>query len=328
MKKEVKFYVLSVFLTFFSVTSSAQKVEQFIGPWIQGGLNTIVTTPGVPDDPEAKDKEGNPIKNPYCLEKNTHGGGGSLGCMYELRLNRHFLVDAGIGFKSTWNRFSLQDDRIADTLRVNMTDAYWSNSLQIPLMIGGQWKNFYFLAGVKYDQPVFTQSVFDGKMKYTAVVDTTLIPRDVTSPWVHTKDSSSFKPNLTASLEIGFRLGEVFEATGFDVPKQNIQYRLALFADFNVLDFHKLKSNDSKYYEIFDVLSSKEYGGDCDLPVLDENNMPVIEDGKPKMNHISAPVYRSFMVGLKFTVFFRLHEKRGGRVYRDTPMRSSYGILE
>ena len=162
-------------------------------------------------------------------------------------------------------------------------------SLQIPLLLGGQWGKFYFLTGAKFDYALYTinhlkadQETIKGSITYQK--------RDSTI---------SFKPNLMVSAELGFRLGDVFEETGFDVPNPIAQYRLALFADVGVLPINKEAQNS--LIENGNVMSCRE-----------------TKDAK----------FKSFMVGIKFTVLFRLPKKKVCLSCMDQPFRSSHGILE
>lgn len=107
---------------------------------------------------------------------NRLGVGGGVGVGYEYHYN-HFILNAGVnvnlsrsGFKTDW---TTKNDPLADTTGTfnfevsakkdgsvknlyvyqftNRYDAYSHATIQPHLLVGGQWKGFYALAGVKFD---------------------------------------------------------------------------------------------------------------------------------------------------------------------------------
>ena len=360
MKKAVKIGLL--FMVFMGVvTPVSAQIENFVGAWAQGGeYSYLSNVNGV-------------LQNgrPFAL-RSSLGGGGGLGVMYEMRAGRHFLLDAGIGFNTSWTQFRThrndtsfmmpnQSDSISGLSfnyqydLSNRRDAYLSTSLQVPLMIGGQWGNFYFLAGAKLDLPLATRSIININMdahgydKMTnMLLPDTLCKGFVSGYPLKTKKDSIkiFTPDVNLTAEIGFRLGKVYKERGYDVPDPAVQYRLALFAEVGVLNV-RIKPNDD-VKPIYGKIPGYTYGNfDFSNVLTDVMNSkeaeeagypPKVVDGEdyeggntPAANlekPVSTTFFRSFMIGLKFTVLIRMPEKKIRRVYYDVPYRSSYGILE
>jgi len=275
MKKNVITYmVLAVLTACFSPVSA--QVSHFVGPYIQGGEYSIFT------------KADTTLKQTPSL-----GGGGSFGVVYELRAGKHFLLDAGVAGNAGWTQFNLPDKTFSREESYQLiTDAYLSSSLQIPVLVGGQWGRFYFLGGVKLDLEMYKQDslramhvMYDVPVEY-GKFKKTLQPE--------------LNPNLFVSAELGFRLGDVFEATGYDVPKQPVQYRLGLFADLGVL---KTPIKGTEKYVYGDFMNSEEA-------------------------FIAQARFLPFMVGVKFQVLFQLPQSKGCIICKEHSLRSNYGIIE
>ena len=362
MKKAVKIALLFAAIMGVVTPVSAQ-IENFVGAWAQGGEFSYLSN-----------VNGTLVNGrPFALNSSL-GGGGGLGVMYEMRAGRHFLLDAGIGFNTSWTQFKMQRQDTAfmmpnqsDTVAglsfnyryelTNRRDAYLNTSLQVPLMIGGQWGNFYFLAGAKLDLPLSTRSIVNIDMNahgYDMMLGTVL-PDSLCAGFMSgyklkTKQDSVklYMPNVNLTAEIGFRLGKVYRERGFDVPNPAVQYRLALFAEVGVLNVRIRPGDDVRpIYDnrkipgysygnfdfsnvVTDVMNSKE-AEEAGYPPKDvvgddseSGETPAVNLVKP----VSTTFFRSFMVGVKFTVLIRMPEKKIRRVYFDVPYRSSYGILE
>ena len=137
-------------------------------------------------------------------------------------------------------------------------DKYNDVAVYVPLMVGMQHKRFYFLAGVKVYAHIWT------KTKSTASIETyghycygngeggsTYIGstgqsdlRDIPSQQFFTGIpktggvKTSLNLDMDLSLEVGGRLGKIIYDVGYDVPKRKIEYRLAAFVDYGLLDLH------------------------------------------------------------------------------------------
>ena len=337
MKKELKKGLLLALMAAVSTVASAQ-VTHFIGGWVQGGEYSLFSN----------------VDRTALNLRPSLGGGVGIGFNYELRAG-HFLLDAGVGTNTGWTRFNVPDhevtipnqiDRNGDRFDYVYTlnhrkDAYWNSSLQVPLMVGGQWKKFYFLVGGKFDWAYRTLTYTKAAIN-TAGVYKTFPPKTETNdqmhgfvtnfPWVMMDTiMKPFEPNVTLSMEIGMRLGEVFEGRGFDIPDPKVQYRLALFADFGLLDIHHKPMNpgtEGLLWTVPDKYSDMPFTpyGIHSQDVM--HSREAANAGKVKEGETPTARFNSFMVGVKFTILFRLPQKKICLSCKDEPFRSSYGILE
>lgn len=254
------------------------------------------------------------------LEKSSSsaGVGALIGGGYELQ-SGHFLLNIGVGIGGSWSRFSFEDmsETLHDVIddegdkfdyiftQKDRRDSYTNLFLQVPFMMGGTWGGFYFLGGMKLNL----------SMKAWSRVRTTITaagdyPQFI-DPFVdmpeHTffsdgkfnvRNDTDFKLDPVVSLELGYRFGEYTEGhSGWDVPKNDIRYRIGLFADFGLLNIHK-----GGNLEFVTFPSEKDFSRDMksDLQVND-----ILSTNK------ASNAVRSLLVGVKFTVLFKLPEKKG-----------------
>lgn len=320
MKKNVRISILFAVLWALSAPISAQ-VTHFLGAWAQGGEYSFLPT----------------LDRSVFDMKASIGGGGGLGFVYEMRAGDHFLLDVGVGGNSVWTRFKVPDrqyvlhnmldtegevfDYIYDVK--HRRDAYWVTSLQVPLLIGGQWGRFYFLAGAKFDMALLTTATMVAEVSTLGDYKQYITPlhnipsqglRD-NMPFVQ-QQRVAFKPNVTASLEIGCRLGDIYKDKGFDVPAQKVQYRIAAFADYGLLDPHSPSGNPLMHVPA-------TYNVQNPLDGLNAYNVMSSKDVSDIMG-----IFSTLMVGVKFTVLFQLPKAKNCVICRDQPFRSSHGILE
>ncbi len=259
------------------------------------------------------------------------GGAGSLGFVYDLQAG-HFLLDLGVGITGGQTTFKVPDwsytfadqtdsegDMFDYVCSVNKrTDAYSNLAVKIPLLFGGQYRRFYALAGVKFGLNVLTQTAMTANLstygqyfQYVNGQKVYMFDRFFdTPPYTdeffanrELKDSekTSFNVNLDVSVEIGARLGFLTDHTGFDVPKSKVQYRLAVFADYGVLDLHKAQSFSAVDVNSQNVGSSEN--------ALRMHNILSTENVVSAVNNL--------LVGIKFTVLFELPQTRGCVICRD-----------
>lgn len=248
--------------------------------------------------------------------KGSIGAGGGIGASYELEAN-HFLLHVGVAATVSHSVFFSKEltetisrvyDDEGDLLdyiyeQSSRKDAYTSISAQVPLMIGASAGHFYFLAGAKVQLGLFgsahSEAVLSAKGRYDKFIDDFEgMPEHTFFKEVPftTKNNVSFKPNVLASIELGYRFGNFgIKTTGYDVPKTNNYGRLAVFADFGVLDIHK-KGNQTSIslptsFNPSDMTSS--------IRLTD-----ILSSSAAKS------AVHPLMVGVKYTYLFRLPEKK------------------
>ena len=263
--------------------------------------------------------------------KSSLGGAGSVGFVYDLQAG-HFLFDLGVGctYGQTifnvpqWSHtFSDQTDSEGDMFdyvcQVNKrTDAYSNLAIKVPVLLGGQWGRFYVLAGVKFGFNALTKadmtaslSAYGQYFQYVNGQKVYMFDRFFDEP-PYTDEffanrelvrstKTSFNINLDASVEIGARLGFMTDHTGFDVPKSKVQYRLAVFADYGVLDLHKAQNNNSV------DINSQNVGGSEEALLMHD----ILSTANV------ASIINNLLVGIKFTVLFELPKAKGCVICRD-----------
>ncbi|MCM1034345.1 MAG: hypothetical protein NC038_02125 [Paludibacter sp.] len=257
------------------------------------------------------------------LSGSSMGVGAGVGFGYELQAN-HFLFTVGVSANVAHSAFDLSGaeyafeaiDTESDPLTYivsadNRKDMYTNTSVQIPLMLGGQFNRFFFLLGAKVDLSAYCAS------KVKAEISTKGDYPQFIDPFEHmpehgfydnatfvNKGKVTFNPNVMASAEIGWRLGEIARGTGYDVPNPKTIYRLSLFADYGLLDLHR-----RGYAEPF---TWKE-----DMPVIDENTVNQMKMTDVLSTSVAAKAVNNLMVGVKFTVLFRLPERGNCVICKD-----------
>ena len=266
------------------------------------------------------------------------GVAGGLGFLYELQAGRtysptRFLLDMGVGAGAGMTSYRQSSSATVERLNQldsdgwqfdyiynvnNRRDSYNDVAVHVPLMVGMQHKRFYFLAGVKVYAHIWT------KTKSTASIETygrytygageggaTIIGttgqsdlRDVPAQQFFTgfPKSGGVKTTLNldmdASLEIGARLGKVFYDIGYDVPKRKIEYRLAAFVDYGLLDLHSKGTKDA-------LIAPSAYDPTPNATTMVDNLV---------MNDIMsttgfASKVNNLVVGLKFTILFQMPDE-------------------
>jgi hypothetical protein len=307
VKKHQSYGILLLALLFSGTVSA--KLNQFVGASAQFGEWSLM-----------------PSQSKYATSLGMAGG---LGVHYELQANNgfhpeQFLFNIGLtvtGGKTTFNRksnylvihpsYDLQEDLFDYVYDVrDRTDGYTTMALQLPVMVGMQYGRFYFLGGLKLYANMMTRA-------YSTATLTTYGRYMEWGEFRHMPeyqffDDVPFKANiktnlnidLDASLEIGARLGIINYAEGFDVPKRTVEYRIAVFADYGLLDVHSDRKKN-----VFDV---PDYDTNPASPTYIYNKRTMID--LLAMNDIMstkgfARRVNNLVVGVKFTVLFQLPKR-------------------
>ena len=271
----------------------------------------------------------------------SFGVAGGLGCQYELQAGRkyrptRFLFDVGVGLQAGLTSF-MQSSNVNAVLE-NQTDLdgwsfdyvyemsdrrdqYTNYAVQVPLMIGVQYRKFYMLAGAKLNANIYTQSHSKANLttygRYKEVDDLRNMPeyqffndRKVTGGV-----KTGLKMDVDVCLEIGGRFGYYTEDVGYDVPKRRVEMRLAGYIDYGLLDIHYRRDqlalgmiNPENKDQIL-PLEYMRYNQGATYPVYNTTSMV----DNLVMNDIMstsgfAKAVNSMVVGLKFTILFQLPE--------------------
>ena len=269
-----------------------------------------------------------PSQSKYGL---SYGIAGGLGFIYELQAGplygpTRFLMQIGVGpqggmtsFRQSTNmtveranQLDVQGDRFDYVYEItNRRDQYTNVGVQVPLLFGLQHRKFYMMAGVKLNANLYsrvnTKAAINTFGRYEDIPDLRGMPEYQFFNNYPLKGSAKANINLIgvdASFEIGGRFGGVItDAVGYDVPKRTIEYRLAAFVDYGILDVHTKKAMEG-------FIAPQTYNGGDTYPVYGTTTMM----DKLQVNDIMstanfASKVSNLMVGIKFTVLFQLPDE-------------------
>lgn len=258
------------------------------------------------------------------------GGAGGLGFAYELQ-KKHFIFQTGLGV--LYGQSAFRTPNAIDSLpgavdndgevftyvydMRNRRDNYTNIAAQIPLLIGGQWNRFYFLLGAKVTLNVIQNANVTGKLttyglyrQYDDFINMSEYQFFQDKPVAYQSKVNFNSLDIDGTAEIGFRLGYLPSATGFDVPKTRVQYRLALFADYGIFDLHRPAEKHAMtvpgLYNSQDMLSG-----------LNMNDYLSTTNAAKQVN--------SLLVGIKFTMLFELPGPRYCVMCQDDRLRNRRG---
>lgn len=278
------------------------------------------------------------------------GVAGGVGFVYEMRAGAtysptRFLFDVGVGAWGGMTSFmqsadqteKLYDQRDLQIHRPGThqefdyvyelkgrRDRYNNVAAQVPLMIGLQHKRFYMLVGAKLNASIWTktQTVATlntygdytryGQGEFRNMPEYQFFENKRIKGGVQT----SLNLDVDLSLEIGGRVGGIVtDAVGFDVPKDRVEYRLAAFVDYGLFDLHKQGSNGM-------LNITAKYDINPNSPDYIYKTETMIAPNKLILNDIMsttgfASAVKNLMVGLKFTILFRIPEPGQCVICRD-----------
>lgn len=252
--------------------------------------------------------------------KSVAGTALSIGVGYRLYYNS-FLLSVGLNGQYMYDALSVKDG----SLQIGMTDTegqaftmlaeatQWKDlchagNFNIPVLVGAEYKRFYFLVGPEFSYNVWGQTETKAQLRtrgqydrYIGIFDDmenhALYSRSIESG----KQTLSWNIDLVAHAEIGWRLGEVFTETGADVPQSKHRFYMALYADYGLINIHK----DVSQGERFGYKESSETG--------------VAFGVTPTMlcNELHTATVHPYSVGIKVTYLFELPQHKQCVICRD-----------
>ena len=275
-----------------------------------------------------------PAKSDYTT---SFGVAGGLGFQYELQAgpkygHTHFLLDLGVGawggmtsfIQSSNQDITLENQTDLDGETFNYVfelrdrqDEYHNIGLQVPVMVGVQHRKFYMLAGVKIGANVWTKTRSTANLTTYGVYEG-LDPFRNMPEYQFFNDrklSGGVKTNLNfdvdLSFEIGGKIGQVFDAVGYDVPKNKVEYRLAAFVDYGLMDLHKAGTEQA-------LIAPTGYNTGETYPVYNTTSMVdnLVMNDIMSTEGFAASV-NNLMIGLKFTILFQMPEAGQCIICRD-----------
>ena len=309
VKKHQSYWLLLLAVLFSSAVEA--KVTNYIGAYGQVGEWTLL-----------------PSQSKYGASFGVTGGAGFI---YELQAGptygpTRFLFQVGVGPQAGMTSFiqssnttvllenqkDLQGDDFTYVYEItDRHDQYTNIGVQVPVLFGVQHRKFYMMAGVKVNANLYrkahTTALINTFGRYADIPDLRNMPeyQFFTNRSLKGQANANISNlDLDVSFEIGGRFGGVItDAVGFDVPKRKIEYRLAGFVDFGVLDMHTPR-------ELQGFTSPKTYNGIDTEPVYGTTSMV---DNLTVNDVMSTSGFASkvtnLVVGLKFTILFQLPEE-------------------
>lgn len=253
------------------------------------------------------------------------GVAGLLGFEYFIKYGKHFNFHLGLEAMH-FNSWSLMNDFSLDSkfyyndpLHDNLEIDYFMNfadyqelhsnfSLGIPIMLGGEFKQFYFAAGAKAKYGLISNYTTNTFLTTWArdpefIEDLENLPNhNIFSNNLRTKGKLTFGLDVTASIELGIILDKWMSnsATIFGGVRnrKNISYRLGLFTDIGVVNLNKGFAHDNIILA-FPGMQAQEDG----RYIVPAASMGSIYNNSILASDISKNAkYNSFVIGLKFTV--------------------------
>ena len=252
------------------------------------------------------------LLNDSSLVQPGNGTSAHIGFGYRMLYN-NFLFSTGLEMQYLYNAFSMGNAKLdlkmidteADpfTLHVDASDGKdWvhSMSINIPLLIGSEFKRFYFLAGPKLSLNVWNQTQATSKMVTTATYDRYIedfenMPHHSLGEYdlMSETERLDWEIDVMAHLEVGMRLGNFSFETGGDIPKPKQRFYIALYADYGLLN---LNASSGKAYRLGYEQPSGEPLRVFLTPAL-------------MSKELSGVKINQFTFGVKATILFELPKK-------------------
>ncbi len=252
--------------------------------------------------------------------KTIGGYGLGLGFGYELR-RRHLLFDTGLEFEWLNSTSKTADFRLSRQMTAPYTTMTYNydfsryrearnmGQLAIPLMLGGQWNKFFFLAGVNIGYGLAGNYKTRSNMAVSA--DDSEFVDPLTGMPNHSLDESiiaqkgklSWNLNTAVAAEFGIDLDEWLAykpKTRFRRGNRNrkksfkecLHYRASVFAEYGVLNVNNYSKN-----EIASAALINFPDGSADADIAGSSL------------GLNNAVAHPFLVGVKFTVQYEVQPK-------------------
>lgn len=259
------------------------------------------------------------------------GGTGLLGFEYFIKYGKHFNFHLGLegmyfNSLSRMNDFSIDSKfYYNDPLHNNLEIDYYMDfmdyreqhnnfSLNIPLMLGGEFKQFYFALGAKAKYGLIGNYFTNTNLTTWArdpefIEDLENLPNhNISLNNLRTKGNLSYGLDVTASAELGIILDKWMSnsATIFGGVRnrKNISYRLGLFADYGVFNVRKNFAHDDIILGFPDMQAQAD--GRYVVPAA---SIGAVYNNSMLASDLSKEArFNSFVVGVKFTVLVQVSD--------------------
>ena len=260
------------------------------------------------------------------------GGTGMLGFEYFLKhgkKNKYFNFHLGLeamyfNSLSRMNDFSFDSkfyysDPSHDDLEIDYfmdfadyRESHNNLSVNLPIMFGGEFKQFYFAVGAKakyglWGNYLTTTSLTTWARDPEFIEDLENLPNhNIALSNLQSKGKLNFGLDVAASAEIGVILDEWMSISattlGDDVrTRKNITYRLGLFVDYGVLNINKNFTHDN----ILLAFPEMQYQADGRY-IVPAGSMGDIYNNSILTSDISKVAhFNTFVIGAKFSVLIQ-----------------------
>jgi len=231
--------------------------------------------------------------------------------MYQLSANKMEDLDVMIPMIDTEGDFfnmHVQVDKARDL-------AHMVN-VNIPILVGGEWKRFYFMVGPKVSLNMYGMTASRAEIttygEYERYYDDfyNMPNHQFTSDQ---KMSSAVLPmkwnmNILAHVEVGGRIGHMFKHMQFRLNPDLVRMYLAAYVDFGLLNL----VNGSDAEPIFDYRETEDKGVQFYIQPLLRSNLA------------AGQTFRNLNAGVKFTVAFEMPKKGKSYIYDTNKVDRDY----
>jgi len=329
MKRNI-FIILLIASIATSAAQSSEKPNSSIGLAVNGGVNTLFLGPSL-----------SPMNN-YSTPVPGGFGGGEF--IYELQYKAFlFRLGFGVDYSVCWNKYQAPDQSRSIAEYPTMQYHYrFSNYKEqtamglgyVPVMMGVEYKHFYFLVGTKLGVLPFLPTVQSTVDAYIWGTD-----NDVLNPmeglYTHDMGEFSYKGdkrtidlnqlNIMASFEIGASFGKKQPKLSRNASKEEryrelhrkkkfsecVHYKIALFADYGLSNMLSYKANSIPNYTENGVEAN---GGLIDIPEVSRVEPYSLYGYSPHKDAILHNLY----AGIRFSVMYQIPHrapKKGNMAY-------------
>ena len=258
-------------------------------------------------------------------QKPGAGMNGIIGVDYRLYHNNFLFT---IGAEGMYNLFVNPLDNVHDTLMMNDTEAqlFGMNVLvkssrdrahmvnvNVPVLVGGEWGNFYFLVGPKLSLNLYgatsssalATTYGDYDRYYDDFYDMPNHQFETNKPLESGMIAMKWNMNVLAHVEIGGLFQTVKKHRGYTRYAEKVRTYLSVYADFGVLNLRSSQGGNP-------IFGNRETDqGEVQFyvePLLTSD----LSDGK---------IFRSLSIGVRYTVSIPMPER--GKSYKYNHKRSS-----
>ena len=269
------------------------------------------------------------IKNDELSGKSVGGFGGGVGLGYQMQY-KHLLLNAGIEYEhynSLTRLISVSGEPFTRAFPMlpypsmeyiyhfdDIRDKSSAGFLQIPILLGGEWGRWYFLAGPKLGFGVYGRSASQSYVTTNIVDHELIVPLEnmmnhaLVENEFYQGNQTKMKYGFDLSLaaEFGIYLDEWIHSKSERGKKNeqksfwdNFRYRIGVFADCGVLSVHNAQN----------MVAGR------DLPVVYNNAAQPLDLSMAPVftmdyNNGKALKVNPFMVGVKLAIFYELPRKQ------------------